>query len=210
MDESSVKHLSRAEQMAAHTRDDILSAARRLFAERGYSGTSIQDIAAEAGVAVQTIYSRLGSKSGMLFALVDKIQDESGMSAKLPRIFGATTATEVVRGYVAVTRGFQENCGDVIGALFSSVGAAPELDDFVAEGRRRHRDGAKKVVELLEKFQSLAPGLTSQAAVAFLAATTSYEAWAELRTAGLGWDDIEQVLADTLCRALLAADAVPG
>ena len=46
--------------MADQTRRESLEAARRLFAERGYVGTSVADIAAEAGVAVQTIYARHG------------------------------------------------------------------------------------------------------------------------------------------------------
>ncbi|MEV6102896.1 helix-turn-helix domain-containing protein [Nocardia sp. NPDC051981] len=44
----------------------ILTTARRLFAESGYTGTSIRSIAREAGVAPQTIYSHFGSKAGVL------------------------------------------------------------------------------------------------------------------------------------------------
>ena len=55
--------IDRRERMALETRRDIVQAARRLFAERGYAQTSVNDIAAEAGVALQTIYARLGSKA---------------------------------------------------------------------------------------------------------------------------------------------------
>ena len=71
--------IDRREQMAQQTRGDILRAARRLFAERGYAATSINDIAEEAGVAIQTIYARLGSKRGMLLALIDLIDEEAGV-----------------------------------------------------------------------------------------------------------------------------------
>ena len=53
---------SRRDRQAAETRQEILDTAARLFAERGFAATSIKDIAAEAGVAVQTIYSSVGSK----------------------------------------------------------------------------------------------------------------------------------------------------
>ena len=56
----------RRQAMADQTRRDILHTARELFARQGYAATSVTDIAREAGVAVQTIYARLGSKRGML------------------------------------------------------------------------------------------------------------------------------------------------
>jgi AcrR family transcriptional regulator len=79
--------LDRRERMAQQTRRDILTTARRLFAERGYGATSINDIAQEADVAIQTIYARRGSKRGMLIALVDLIDEEAdvGHHAGPPR-----------------------------------------------------------------------------------------------------------------------------
>ena len=48
------RHPNRREVAAAETRREILRAARRLFAAHGYAGTSLQQIAEESGVAVQT------------------------------------------------------------------------------------------------------------------------------------------------------------
>jgi AcrR family transcriptional regulator len=47
---------------AADRRRTILDAALRLFAERGYEGASVDDIAAEAGITVAVIYSHFASK----------------------------------------------------------------------------------------------------------------------------------------------------
>jgi len=47
----------------------ILEAAERLFAERGFDGTSVRDIAAEAGVNLAMISYYFGSKEGLLSAL---------------------------------------------------------------------------------------------------------------------------------------------
>jgi AcrR family transcriptional regulator len=54
------------QEQAAATRDRIAEAARRLFAEHGYGATSIEAIAAEAGVAVRTIYAAYGAKREIL------------------------------------------------------------------------------------------------------------------------------------------------
>jgi AcrR family transcriptional regulator len=60
----------RAEQ-AAQTRLRILEASGDLFAERGYGATTIDAVAARAGVAVDTVYATFGTKKGMLSALID-------------------------------------------------------------------------------------------------------------------------------------------
>jgi AcrR family transcriptional regulator len=54
------------------TRDDIIEAAARLMFNGGYVHTSIGVIAAEAGVAVQTIYNTVGSKADLLSAVLDR------------------------------------------------------------------------------------------------------------------------------------------
>jgi AcrR family transcriptional regulator len=58
-------------RQAAETRQSVLSAASRLFVERGWAGTTLASVAAEAGTAVETVYSAFGSKSGLLIAAID-------------------------------------------------------------------------------------------------------------------------------------------
>ncbi len=50
-------------------REDILDAALGLFAERGFHGTAIPDIAAAAGIATGTIYRHFASKESLVNAL---------------------------------------------------------------------------------------------------------------------------------------------
>src|SRR5437773_10891325 len=54
---------TRRRAQAAQTRQDILKAALQLFLEGGYAGTTINDVAAAAGVAVETIYRGFRSKA---------------------------------------------------------------------------------------------------------------------------------------------------
>jgi AcrR family transcriptional regulator len=54
-----------------NTYDSILSVARRLFLERGYSATSMREIAAESGIAKATIYHHFSDKEGILLALLE-------------------------------------------------------------------------------------------------------------------------------------------
>lgn len=53
------------------TREAILEAARRLFAERGYAGATIRAIAAEAGVDAALVVHFFGSKAGLLAEAIE-------------------------------------------------------------------------------------------------------------------------------------------
>ena len=62
---------SRRQEQARQTRRAILDAAGRLFVDPGYAATPLTAVAAEAGVAVQTVYAVFGSKRQLLSDLVD-------------------------------------------------------------------------------------------------------------------------------------------
>jgi AcrR family transcriptional regulator len=59
------------QEQAAQTRQVILDAAAKMFVEPGYAATPLTAIAAEAGVAIQTVYKGFGSKKALLSALVN-------------------------------------------------------------------------------------------------------------------------------------------
>ncbi|GAT70222.1 tetR family transcriptional regulator [Planomonospora sphaerica] len=61
---------------AARNRLKVLSAAARLFRERGVDGVSMDAVAAEAGVGKGTLFRRFGDKSGLAAALLDERERE--------------------------------------------------------------------------------------------------------------------------------------
>jgi AcrR family transcriptional regulator len=61
----------RRQQQAAETRAVILQAAQALFEGQGYPATTMEAIAAEAGVALKTVYLAYSTKAGLLRALWD-------------------------------------------------------------------------------------------------------------------------------------------
>jgi AcrR family transcriptional regulator len=71
--------IDRRERMALQTRRDILQTARRLFAERGYTATSGEQHRRGSWRCGATIYARLGSKRGIVMALLEVIDDEAGV-----------------------------------------------------------------------------------------------------------------------------------
>ena len=127
---------SRQERQAAETRREILEAARRLFAERGYSATGMGDITAEAGVAVQTIYASVGSKRALLAAMLDHMDEEAGVRDLVGRMGAAKGPREVIRLGVQLTRAFPDRCGDLVAALLLPRRSSPRWP------RRWPRDGS--------------------------------------------------------------------
>ena len=53
-------------------REQLLGIGRRLFAERGFEGTSIEEIAAQAGVSKPVVYEHFGGKEGLYAVVVDR------------------------------------------------------------------------------------------------------------------------------------------
>jgi AcrR family transcriptional regulator len=53
-------------------RQQLLDVGRKLFAERGFEGSSIEEIAAQAGVSKPVVYEHFGGKEGLYAVVVDR------------------------------------------------------------------------------------------------------------------------------------------
>ena len=56
-------------------RNQILDAATRVFAEKGFHPTTIKDIAREAGIADGTIYNYFENKTALMLGIVDRLNE---------------------------------------------------------------------------------------------------------------------------------------
>jgi AcrR family transcriptional regulator len=196
---------SRRERQAQQTREEILGAARRLFAERGYTRTSVRDIAEAAGVSAQTVYDSVGSKQALVASLNDVIDVEAGIPAIAGAVVHSSDPTEIVATAARITRLILEHSGDVIHALVTGAAAEPELEAVLADGQRRHLQGAKTIVGLLAAVDALNPSIDRKTAVDTLAAVSDIRLALVLRES-YGWslDRIEQWIATTSRSLLLA------
>ncbi len=68
------------------TRQAIVGAARRLFSERGYLATKVDDIAALARVAPATVYAVSGGKQGLLRTLTEIATTDPAVEATIGSI----------------------------------------------------------------------------------------------------------------------------
>ena len=72
MSDPKSKSGSRSRMTSAERREQLLEIARTLFAERGFEGTSIEEISARAGVSKPIVYEHFGGKEGLYAVVVDR------------------------------------------------------------------------------------------------------------------------------------------
>ncbi len=95
------------------TRARLLSAAETVFAEKGYDGARLADIADEAGCSVGAVYFRFKDKDALFFAIVESFIGEArrGLAALLGGA-GHLDRDDVVRLFVnAAARNFRRHKG---------------------------------------------------------------------------------------------------
>jgi AcrR family transcriptional regulator len=64
------------EQSKAQTREKLLAAARSVFARRGFHGSSVEEIASEAGYSTGALYSNFEGKEDLFLVLMEREIDE--------------------------------------------------------------------------------------------------------------------------------------
>lgn len=203
------KPRSLRERQAQLTQAEILKAARRLFAERGYTRTSVRDIADAAAVSAQTVYDSIGSKQALVLRLNDLIDAEAGTHEIAGTAARSNDPADVASMSAKITRSILEHCGDIIHALITGASAESDLQVVLDEGHSRHIAGARIVVERLRTMNALDESVDVEQAADTLAAITDIR-FAFLLRDSYGWslDRIESWIADT-SRALLLSPA-PG
>ena len=202
--ESGKKRPNRREIAAADTRREILRTARQLFSEHGYANTSVQQIAEESGVAVQTIYSSVGSKAALLLALNDMIDEEADVAQLAAQLGAMTDPAQLIAGAVHLTRQLNERCGDLIRVLLSAEPSEPDVAAAVADGMRRHEHGASFLGRQLSSLGALPTDMTPEQAAAVFSMMTSNASWRKLtQSAHWSFDECEAWLTQSLRQLLL-------
>lgn len=133
------KRRERADAEREETRGKVVSAARQLFVEKGYTATTIKDIALTAGVAVQSVYTAGGSKAELLVTVSDQaiVGDNREVPlaarANLMTVMAETDPARRVRIFADVICDIQERSAPVQQAFRE----AAAVDAVVAENLRQ-------------------------------------------------------------------------
>ncbi|GAA4224102.1 TetR/AcrR family transcriptional regulator [Actinomadura meridiana] len=159
------------DQQARQTRRAIVAAATRLFIARGYAGTSLADIAADASVARPTAFAAFGSKAALLQEVVDQAlagDDEPVPVAERPwfrPVREGRTPEAVLHAYAEVCRVIGGRAADVFEVVRQAADEGPELAALWETTQRNRRAGAAMVIDRFEELTPLPQGLDHEHAV---------------------------------------------
>jgi AcrR family transcriptional regulator len=203
-------HSPRRQQQAAATRRSILDAAQRLFTEHGYPATTMEQVAAEAGVALKTVYVAFATKSGLLRALWDlRLKGDQDDAAVAERPWYREVVEEPdperqLRANARNARMVKERIGGVLKVLRSAAPVDPDAAALWRLIETDFHDNQRVIVESVAAKGALRPGLDVARATDILWALNHPDVWL-LLVGDRGWapEQWERWFADTTRDQLL-------
>jgi AcrR family transcriptional regulator len=203
-------HSDRRQEQARETRRQIVAAARKLFPEYGYAGTTIEALAREAGVAPETIFATFGSKRAILDPLIDEAVGGDDQPIPLLQRPGPQSVLREPDPIVQVQR-FAPDIASIlarVAPIFEILRMAaktePDIADLLKNMLNQRLKNLSVFVEHLAAHGPLRTGLGKSQAAETVWAITSPELY-RLLTVDRGWSHERYVqwLGDTLTRLLL-------
>lgn len=193
----------------------IVDAATTLFVAQGFARTSIDQIAATAGVSPQTVYATYGSKAAVLSRAIDVavVGDYEAVSLadRMPEL--ADTSSEQRRLHFANAARFVRELHERVAPLIRVMEHAAAADPGLAELRSRllREIRADCAVWVGQLGRARRPGLTKAQAADVMVTIQSPTIYSML-TVDLGWtpQQYERWLAHALPHMLLRPELLSG
>jgi AcrR family transcriptional regulator len=195
----------RRDRAAADTRAAILSAATRLFVERGYGRVTVADIASEAGTAIPTVYASIGGKSAILAKLVHDAVRDPIVEESLRAVRASQSPQEVVAITAHATRMDNERYHDLIQVEVSAAAVDETAASTLRTSDRLYVHTLAKTAARLQELHALKEGLTRKKATDILWFYFGHRSWHLFFERRWSWDDAEQWLTEQASSALLDA-----
>jgi len=188
----------------------VVQAARALFLERGYAGTTIEAVSDQSDVPPATVYRLFSSKLGILKELLDVSIAGDDEAVALPdrpyvrALLAAQDPGQQLAGFAAITRGIMSRTEPLYRILVSAAGSDPDAAVLLAEQTRNRQQGQAQIARSLARAGALRPGLRERAAADIIHALMSPEVY-RLLVGDRGWTPgrYEQWLTETLIAQLL-------
>src|SRR6185436_9428871 len=181
---------SRRRAQAAATRVDILDAAQRRFEAGGYAATTMEAIAAEAGVALKTVYVAFETKSGLLRALWNHLlragRDDTPVAQQdwYRDVVAERDPGRKLELAAQASRAAKERIGAVLEVIRSAAYADVDIGALWERIQTEFHANQRVIVESLEP--ALRPGLDVDAATDILWTLNHPNVW-QLLVDQRGW-----------------------
>jgi AcrR family transcriptional regulator len=200
---------TKRDEQAMATRWAILQAARKRFVEHGYGATTIQAIADEAGVAVQTIYAVFGNKRELLKQVVDisVVGDDDPVplhDRPASRAAAAEPSKRKRAGMsAAITRSVGEGAAPIYRVIRDAASVDPEVAGLLATMTASMRQAMVSVAVMLAGPRGELRVPIEQAAETLFLLYSPDVGLLCVDQLGWSWDRYEEWLAEMVERTLL-------
>ncbi len=203
--------MSNRARQAADTRRRIAAAGADLFVRDGYTATSIAAIAEEAGVAIPTVYASLGSKAGVLRAVVDltiRGDDDTRPLSESPawqELEAEPDPRRLLERFAALHGALCEREAPVFAQLEAAAGGDPEATRLLAEHDERRYQTQRRLARRLARRKQLRSGLSTREAADSIWTIASERTYLAL-VGARGWSPrrYERWVGEQLAAALLS------
>lgn len=194
------------EAAASQTRTRIVDAARSLFAKQGIEATTIDAIAAEAGVAVATFYKVMKSKEGVIRELMHTTLFGPTFQAIRAQLANETNPVVMIERTAEVALAIYEAESRELGDIRAMAGFSPALQAVEAEFEALRLEMQTARIDALFATGCARRDLSREHARRILWLYTSRDVWRKL-TVESGWSGDEYVtwLRRTLVEALVGS-----
>jgi AcrR family transcriptional regulator len=201
----------RRREQAAATRREILAAAQRLFERQGYAATTMAAIAAEARVALKTVYVAFETKSGLLRALWHLLlRGDEGDTPMAGRQWYRELVAEPdperqLRLLARASRLVKLRAAALMEVIRSAAPTDTDIAALWARIQSDFYDIQRPVVAMLAEKGALRPGLDVDGATDVLWTLNHPDVW-HLLVGERGWtpERYEEWFGDAVCAQLLA------
>jgi AcrR family transcriptional regulator len=170
----------------------VVDAARTLFLERGYAGTTVEAISDLSDVPPATVYRLFSSKLGILKALLDVSiagDDEAVPLKDRPHVRALAADPDPrnqLSGFAGITSGIMSRTEPVYRILVSAAGSDPDAAALLAEQTRHRQHGQSQIARSLARIGALRPKLREREAADIIHALMSPEVY-RLLVGDRGW-----------------------
>lgn len=195
-------------EKAAATRERMLRAAIEVFAEEGYVGARMADIASRAGVAVQTLYFVFHTKPELLqacfdYAVLGPERLVPPEQASFRDIATARSGRAALRAFVAGNTAILERVATTDEVARAAL-HEPEAAAVVRSSEQLRRQGYRDILQTIAGRFPLRAVIELDEAVDILLMYGSSATYLAMVRAGWTRERFEEWLTDTLARTLLA------
>jgi AcrR family transcriptional regulator len=198
----------RRREQARETREAIVDAARQHFLHEGFGSTTINAIATEVGVSVDTIYKSFGGKKGLVRAICEKALAGVGTVHAEDRsdaLHGPDAdPRDIIRGWGALTAEVAPRIVPILLLVRDAAITDPDMAGLKADLDRQRLERMTENAHKLAVAGHLRPGMEEDSAGEMLWAYSSPEIY-ELFVLVRGWslERYGEFIADALITALL-------